>query len=183
MPEQGPAIDREWVEACLANDCRAQQRLFNAYYSKMLSVCLRYTANEEEARDVLQDGFIKVFSKLNQYTFNGPLEGWIRRVIINCAIDYTRTIKNRPRLTELSANVQPQSSDNVESDMRYRELLLALRSMPEGYRHVFNMYVIEGYNHREIAEQLGISEGTSKSQLAKARVFLQRKLKKSETNG
>ena len=166
--------ENELVEACLQGNRQAQRFLFEKFYGKMLGVCKRYSRGEEEAKDILQDGFVKVFQKLEQYKSTSPLEPWLRRIMVNTAIDHYRKNLAEPAPLEAdSINVASEDAD-VLSDMSHAELLECLQQLPAGYKLIFNMYAIEGYSHREIAEALEISEGTSKSQLAKAKIYLQK---------
>ncbi|MDZ4838458.1 MAG: RNA polymerase sigma factor [Bacteroidota bacterium] len=177
MPHSTSEEDEILVGACLKGDAKAQKILFEKYYSKMFSVCLRYTKDSDEARDILQEGFIKVFGKLSQYTQLSSFESWMKRIMVNTAIDAYRKTKAKPYIDDVNEayHLHDQTED-VVSVMSHQELLEALQKLPTGYRTVFNMYVVEGYNHKEIADALNISEGTSKSQLAKARAKLQKVL-------
>lgn len=168
------------IQGCQKGDRICQKRLFDLYASKMLAVCMRYSRNQMEAEDLLQDGFIKVFTNLDQYKSEGPFEQWVRRIMINNAIKncHKKSFQNEysagddiPELFE-----QPEVIDN----MAERELLKIINELPEGYRMVFNLYAIEGYSHREISESLHIEESTSRSQLVKARKVLQDKLLKHQ---
>ncbi|MDP4290628.1 MAG: sigma-70 family RNA polymerase sigma factor [Bacteroidota bacterium] len=165
------------LEGCLKGNLKAQHKLYECFAGKMLGVCLRYSANREEARDMLHDGFIKVFTKLNTYTGSGPLEAWMRKVFVNTALEHLRkndvlrdTIDYEGIAEDLDANV------DIESDINCNELMQIITSMPPGYRTVFNLFAIEGYSHQEIASLLRISEGTSKSQYARAKSWLQTKI-------
>lgn len=167
--------ETQLVEACLRGDSRAQRKLYEKYYGKMLGVCLRYTKDREEARDILQDGFVKIFQKLSQFSFSSPLEGWVRRIVVNTAIDRYRKNLAEPGAYDIETAYEVASDEqDALSDMSHDELMACLHNLPAGYRMVFNMYVIEGFSHKEIAEALNITEGTSKSQLSKARGYLQR---------
>jgi RNA polymerase sigma-70 factor (ECF subfamily) len=141
----------------------------------MMSVCRRYAGNKEEAEDFLQEGFIRVFDKLNTYSGNGSLEGWIRRVIVHTALNKLRSRKVYSDIPD-EAPYTDESIPDAISDMSERDLLSMIAALPEGYRTVFNMFAIDGYDHAEIASTLGISEGTSRSQLAKARMALKAQL-------
>lgn len=147
----------------------------------MFALCLRYCRNREEAEDVLQEGFVTVFKSIHSFRRDGSLEGWIRRVIVNTALMHLRTKKREPDfrdIDDLSSNYHPESYSNTADEINAKELKKMLNTLPEGYRVVFNLFAIEGYSHKEIGEMLGISEGTSKSQLSKARGFLQEMLRK-----
>ncbi|MBK9109426.1 MAG: sigma-70 family RNA polymerase sigma factor [Saprospiraceae bacterium] len=166
------------IQGCLRGDRISQKQLFDRYSGKMLAVCLRYSRHRMEAEDLLQDGFIKVFTNLEQYKSEGPFEQWVRKIMINNAI------KNCHRKSfQNEFNAGDDLPDSVEEPevidkMAETELLNIISELPEGYRMVFNLYAIEGYSHREIAESLQIEESTSRSQLVKARKALQEKLLK-----
>jgi RNA polymerase sigma-70 factor (ECF subfamily) len=147
---------------------------------KMFVVCQRYTKTREEAEEVLQEGFVKMFEHMHQYKFAGPFEGWVRRIMVNCAMQRYR------KKTPLHAVVNNDDSgreytdaENISAQLSAKELLLLVRQLPPAYQMVFNLYVFEGMKHREIAEMLGISEGTSKSNLSDARVILQKAVLKN----
>ena len=172
------------VEACLRGERRAQERLFQTYYGKMLAVCMRYLNDRDSAQEILQVSFLKVFDKLEFFDFTGSLEGWIRRIVTNTAIDHLRKAKKDPFLSDQDNDFVTGSSDPmVESeqtallDLKAQVAIEAIGKLSPAYRAVFNLYVIEEHTHKEIAEILGISEGTSKSNLAKAKMNLQRLLK------
>ena len=165
------------VKKCIEGDQRAQRELFEKFAPKMLGVCMRYAKNTEQAEDVLQDGFVKVFTKLSHYKGDGSLEGWIRRVVVNTALDQIR--KN----TKLQDNVALDDVDyklelkgNVLETLAAEDLMELINEMPTGYKAVFNMFAIEGYSHKEIAQELNVSENTSKSQYSRARSYLKKKL-------
>jgi len=176
------------VEACLRGERRAQERLFQTYYGKMLAVCMRYLSDRDSAQEILQVSFLKVFDKLEFFDFTGSLEGWIRRIVTNTAIDHLRKAKKDPFLSNQDNDFVTGSSDPmVESeqtallDLKAQVAIEAIGKLSPAYRAVFNLYVIEDHTHKEIAEILGISEGTSKSNLAKAKMNLQRLLKEQFT--
>jgi RNA polymerase sigma factor (sigma-70 family) len=169
--------DATLVKECVKGNAKAQHMLFERFSRKMLGVCLRYSKKLEEAEDVLQDGFIKVFSNLKDFTHEGSLEGWIRRIMVNTALDAIR--KNTKFLKDISIDVvdfQVGNNDYTIEKMNAEDLLSLINSMPEGYKVVFNMYAIEGYKHNDIATTLGISESTSKSQYLRAKAYLRAKL-------
>ena len=165
------------VKACVKGDRKGQQILYEAYYSKMLSVCVRYSRDINEAQDLLHDGFIKVFASLRGFKNKGSLEGWIRRIIVNNAIDYVRA--KRIFYVESDDYVFNGSEDNINEsydkemvDIKAKILIEMIQQLSPAYRTVFNLYVIENYSHKEIAEALNINIGTSKSNLAKAKMKL-----------
>ncbi len=172
--------DEKLIEGCLRNDSRCQQQLYLKYADKMYAVCLRYSHNPETAKDLLQEGFIRVFRYLGEFRFSGSFEGWIRRIMVNTAIEnYRREI--RMPLTDLEDQPLPSTENHVMSNIGLKELMNMVMALPAGYRTVFNLFAIEGYSHREIAEMLEISENTSKTQYMKARLMLQKMLGENNT--
>jgi len=178
MPYQSEENEQVLVSECLKGNALYQKQLFEKYYGKMLTTCIRYTKDRDDAQDVLQDGMVKVFVNLSKFNFTCPLEAWIKRVIVNTAIDFYRKKSNQPFFEELDAVSELIDDSSILSDLNHAELLSLLNKLPNGYRIVFNMFAIEGYNHKEIAEQLNITEGTSKSQLSKAKQYLQKLINK-----
>jgi len=169
--------DKELIERCLENDPKAQELLYKRFSGRMYGVCLRFARNTLEADDILQEGFIKVFSFLKDFRHDGSLEGWIRRTIVNTAINYYNSKQNEWSETSIKMAESYQSvSEEILDKISTNDLLNLIHELPEGYRLVFNLYIIEGYNHKEIAEMLNISENTSKSQLSRARTALQQRL-------
>lgn len=169
------------VEGCIKGDRKCQQLVYQKFYGKMLGLCMRYSKDREEARDILQDGFIKVFSNIKNYGGNGSFEGWIRRIITNTAIDFYRKHKNSnvdtsSEFVESSGEILTDEGDNDPEyiDISTQEVLSAVQKLSPAYRTVFSLYAIDGFTHKEIAEKLGISEGTSKSNLAKAKLNLRK---------
>ena len=166
------------VEQSIKANRNAQRRIYDALSGKMFAVCLRYMGDRDSAEDVLQNGFVTLFTKLDTYSGEGSFEGWARKIFVNTALMALR--KN-------DALKQSEDIDNVRNmvdedtspiqDIGYEELLLLISALPVGFRTVFNMYVIEGYSHKEIAQHLGISENTSRSQLQRARTMLQNRIK------
>lgn len=175
-------LDTLW-SACLAGNRMAQFQLYQGLSGKMLAVCLRYVRQESEAEEILQAGFIKVFTKGQLFDNKGSLEGWIRKIMVNTAIEFLRN-QSRQSFEPLDADY-PMTDNRSGSDenLRYKDLLAMVTALPLGYRTVFNLYVIEGYSHKEIAAMLSISEGSSKSQLSRARQWLKEKLVKMENIG
>jgi RNA polymerase sigma-70 factor (ECF subfamily) len=169
--------DKELIERCLVNDPRAQEFLYKRYSRRMYGVCLRFARNTMEADDILQEGFIKVFSFLKDFRQDGSLEGWIRRTIVNTAINFYHSKENEWKETTIDkAEYYQSTTEDILGKISTADLLSIIQELPEGYRMVFNLYVIEGYNHQEIAEMMHISENTSKSQLSRARMALQERL-------
>jgi RNA polymerase sigma-70 factor (ECF subfamily) len=176
MANQDQHISDEIVKRCIKSDRKAQRKLYETFYSKMMSVCYRYTNNAEDARDIMQDGFIKVFSNINKYKFNGSLEGWIRRIMVNTAIDHFRKHKDVFFVDDeegyILENSKVESAESIYSKFGEDVIMDAIQLLSPAYKTVFNLNVIEGFQHKEIAKKLGISEGTSKSNLAKAKMKL-----------
>lgn len=162
--------DEQLVEGCLIPDASAQKQLYERFNRKMFAVCLRYSSSREDGEDLLQEGFVKVFNKLSSYKGEGSLEGWIRKVIVNTALDHFR--QQKIILTGIEMAEDQISDESTLGKMEAQELLKIIQQLPKGFRTVFNLYAIEGYNHREIGELLGISENTSKSQYSRARAQL-----------
>jgi len=162
--------EADWVNGCKNQERKTQQLVFEHYAGKMLGVCCRYVSNKADAEDVMMEGFFKVFTQIHQYKGNGSFEGWIRRIMVNEALMYLR--KNKNLYFEDGASIERNVSENP-SDYRFfeenEEVLFYLEKLPTGYRTIFNMFVLEGYKHHEIAEILGISENTSKTQLMMAK--------------
>ncbi len=172
--------DATLIIECVNGNPRAQRLLFDKFARKMFSVCLRYAKNEEQAEDVLQDGFVKVFVKLKDFKSEGSLEGWIRRIMVNTALDQIR--KNNKQLGDTNIDdvgYKIENNDFIVENMMAEDLMKMVQAMPEGYKVVFNMFAIEGYSHSEIADTLGISENTSKSQYSRARAYLRERLEKN----
>ncbi|MDF3079223.1 MAG: polymerase subunit sigma-70 [Sphingobacteriaceae bacterium] len=170
------------LEGCRRGERKSQELLYKSLASRMLGVCMRYAKDRFEAEDMLQMGFVKVFKKVSEFRGDGSFEGWIRRVMVNTAIETYR--KNQRMLSVVDIDEvydAPQSTFDM-SGLETKDLLKLINQLSAGYKLVFNMYVIEGYSHREIAEQLGITEGASKSQLSRARAILKEKILKMEGN-
>jgi RNA polymerase sigma-70 factor (ECF subfamily) len=166
--------DEELVKKCLENNRNAQKALFDKYSRNMMSLCIRYAGNEDDAKDILQEGFIKVFTRLKDYRGSGSLSGWIKTIMVNTALNH---IKKRGMVTEwLEINEEFSVSADLQGDSRMgeQELLKLIRSLPDGFRTIFNLFAIEGYSHKEIAGMMGISENTSKTQYMRARARLQK---------
>lgn len=165
------------VKKCLEGDQKAQRALFDRFASKMLGVCMRYTKNTEHAEDVLQEGFVKIFTKLDYYKGDGSLEGWVRRIMVNTALDQIRkNIKYQDDKSMDDVDYKLELNAHILEGLQERDLLKVISELPDGYKVVFNMFAIEGYSHKEIAEHLNISENTSKSQYSRARAYLKNKL-------
>lgn len=164
--------ESELIQRCLNNEVLAQNELYRRFAGKMMGVCLRYAKNRDDAKDILQDGFVRVYINLKSFKGDGSFEGWIKRIMINTAIKhYHKNLKFSNNI-DIEAAYDVGFDNNVLGKMAVSELIQLVQTLPDGYRTIFNLYIIEGYQHNEIAEMLGISEGTSKSQLARARNFL-----------
>ena len=169
--------EKELIEGCKKQDRMAQKLLFDRYSPKMNGVCLRYLRHTEDAEDVLVEAFFKVLTNIHQYKGSGSFEGWIRRIVVNECLMSLRRRHNFNLTVEIDNNLNVQTNKSIEDELAAQDILDFLNDLPTGYRTIFNLYVIEGYSHKEIADLLKISEGTSKSQLARARVLLQKMVK------
>jgi RNA polymerase sigma factor (sigma-70 family) len=171
--------EKHLIEGCSRNDRKAQKLLYERYSPMLLGICCRYTRNLAEAEDVMQEGFVKIFSHIYQYSGIGSFEGWLKRIMVNTAITHYRSNQkhfNQLDITEIRES-KIEDHSPVEVDFSQEDLLKVIRLLPRGYQLVFNLFAIEGYSHKEIGEMLGIDIGTSKSQLSRARTILQFKLK------
>jgi len=167
----------ELVKACKKNRPDAQKKLYDLFSKKMFGVCLQYAKDYTEAEDILQDGFIKVFTKMSQFDFKGSFEGWVRRIMVNCALERYRKQNLLYNVSEITDYDIRFAQEDTMGEISSKELLGIIQELSPQYKIVFNLYAIEGYAHQEIAEMLGISVGTSKSNLSRARVILQEKVK------
>ena len=175
--------DPQLVQGCADGDLVSQKKLYEQFSKKMMGVCLRYADNYEDAQDILQEGFIKIFKNIHSFKGTGSLEGWIRRIITNTALAVYRT-SNPLRLSKGIEELEliPASDSNIIGSISVKDLLNIIRKLPAGYRIVFNLYAIEGYSHKEIASQLNITESTSKSQYSRARSHLQKIIQSEEAS-
>ena len=169
---------RNIINGCLKGNRRDQELLYRRHAPKLYAVCMQYSGNDEEARDILQEGFIKIFENLNHYKYEGSFEGWMRRIIVNTALEKFRSRHNLYRVDDIDQipelDAEPDSEDY--SGLDAEDLMEIIRELPPKYRMVFNLFAIEGYSHKEIGQMVNISEGTSKSNLARARIILQRRV-------
>lgn len=170
------AKEDELIKGCLRRDRNAQKLLYDTYSSKMYGLCYRYVKDVMEAEDILVTAFMKVFDKIAQFKSEGSFEGWIRRIVVNEALTYLRRHRSMYLETELEQADREPDYNSLSDHLETEDLLKMIQELPTGYRIVFNLYAIDGYSHKEIAEQLGISENTSKSQLSRARTYLQKVL-------
>jgi RNA polymerase sigma-70 factor (ECF subfamily) len=167
------------VKGCLKGERQYQKALYEKYKTPMFRLCLRYARDRNEAEDLLQEGFVKVFTDLHQYSFQGAFGGWVRRVVLNVVLQHLRKQHRQLYTLEVDHHTKVlRSDDNVLADLNAEYLTQLIQRLPPGYRAVFNLYVIEGYSHQEIADMLGIDSGTSKSQLSKAKATLRGMLEK-----
>lgn len=173
--------EEEVVQGCIDQDRHYQRLLYEHFYGSMMAVCMRYTSDREEARDVLHEGFMKVYKNLNRFKRGTNLGAWIRRIMINTSIDHYRKHAKQPSFVEINQAVHEADVHDVVAEMSADEILAFVQKLSPAYRTVFNLYVIEGFSHKEIGKTLGISEGTSKSNLAKARAKLQQMILSSRT--
>ncbi len=171
--------DTTLINECVNGNVKAQRFLFDKFAPKMLLVCMRYAKNKSDAEDVLQEAFIKVFNKLSAFKNEGSLEGWIRRIMVNTSLDQIRKNSKFSKDTDLdTVSYKLENKDSFFDNLSSEDLLKMINNMPNGYKIVFNMFAIEGYSHQEIADTLGVSENTSKSQYLRARSYLKNELEK-----
>lgn len=170
------------ISQCLEGNRKAQQKLYEYFAPKMMGVCIRYAGDRDRANDMLQEGFVKVFTKLGDYTGAGSFEGWMRKIFINCALEKIR----KDKITSFFPDTEIDPEDTTPSaleELTASEMLEMVRCLPPGYRTIFNLFAIEGFSHKEIGEMLRITEGTSRSQYARARQYLQKMIKKMYSYG
>lgn len=164
-------------EIFLKGDAKSNEMLYRYFAPRMYGICLRFAGNEMEADDILQEGFIKILTKIKNFRNEGSLEGWIRRTIINTAINYYRKNQKNSRFSDIEGMEVPEANvENIFDKFSREELLQLIQELPNGYRTVFNLNVIEGYTHKEIGKMLNISDNTSKSQLTRAKNILQKRI-------
>ena len=176
MNKSDKSNEQSLIKACVNGDSKAFKTLYDQHVDTMYAICLRYMSNSDEAKDALQEGFIRVFKNLGSFKFTGSFEGWLKRIFVNISIEQIRKRKLHSDVEDYrqDANlVTFQKTGTIDAE----EMMKVVALLPTGYRTVFNMYVVDGYSHKEIAEHLGITESTSKSQLFKARKQLQNLLK------
>jgi RNA polymerase sigma factor (sigma-70 family) len=166
--------EKEIIDGCLENKASAQEKLYSLYARRMMAVCLRYTRSRFEAEDIFHEAFVKVFKNIHMWQ-GGSFEGWMRRIFVNTAINhYHQNKKYNDHVDSSYAETMVSSNDNIIGELSNQELLELIDRLPEGYKLIFNLHVVEGYNHNEIAEMLKIAEGSSKSQLSKAKAYLKK---------
>lgn len=173
--------EKELIEGCIRQDRRAQRELYEKYSARMFPVCVRYVGDRDKAKDVMQEGFITLFTKIESYSGEGSFEGWIRKIFVNTALMQLRkndVLNNSSDIADIQGGVSIDI-DMIET-LDGKEVVRLISNMPVGFRTVFNLYVIEGFSHQEISGKLNISEGASRSQLSRARVWLQERILKME---
>ncbi len=173
--------EQDLVNGCRKRERSAQKRLYDAFAGKMFALCLRYVKNRADAEDVLQDAFVKIYENIDSYRGDSPLQYWIKSIVVNTALKHIRKQKHLMELDDVHTyDNHVADSEFTLSGFQMQQLLGFIQELPIGCQTVFNLYAIEGYQHNEIAELMGISEGTSKSQYSRARTLLQQKLNKEQ---
>lgn len=166
--------ESDLIQGCIEGNPQMQRLLYDRFSSMMYAVCLRYSDNTEDANDVMQEGFIKVYKSLPKFRAEGSFEGWVRRIFINTSIEHYRKKVKLYNVSEVQENTIEDSELNALDSLATKDILNIINELSPGYKQVFNLHVIEGYSHKEIAEMTGITEGTSKSQLARAKSVLKK---------
>jgi RNA polymerase sigma-70 factor (ECF subfamily) len=175
--------EKQLIKSCLNGDRCAQEELYNLYARKMMGLCLRYVGDRETARDLLQDGFIKVFTTMHLYSGTGTFESWVRMVFINCLIAYVRKKDVLRDSVDLGGINEWAEEETAVAKLSAERIFELVQQLPSGFRSVFNLYAVEGYSHREIGKMLDITESTSRSQYTRARQWLQAQIKQMELVG
>lgn len=173
-PEKTMHDQKDLLERCARADSHAQKELYDLYAAQMYAVCLRYSKSTQEAEDIMQEAYIKVFKSIKTFRGDSKLVYWIKRIVINTALNHQRSKLYKYPMHDIDDFKQDIDYENVLSSYQFDELLAMIRTLPDGCQTVFNLYAIEGYSHKEIGEMLKISEGTSKSQFSRARKLLQK---------
>jgi RNA polymerase sigma-70 factor (ECF subfamily) len=166
--------ENDLIQGCIDGDRQMQEHLYKRFASKMYGVCLRYVANTDDANDILQEGFIKVYKNLDKFRREGSFEGWVRRIFVNTAIEQFRKKVKLYNVDEVQENTLEDKELTALDLLATKDIINIVNELSPGYKAVFNLHVIEGFSHKEIAEVLGITEGTSKSQLARAKGVLKK---------
>lgn len=169
------------IEACRTNDRLAQRELYQHFYGYGMSIAFRYVSDREDAVEILNTAFVKVFRNIDSYDLDKPLKPWLRRILVNTAIDHLRVRKRIADQGDIELAPEPGQEETITGNLAYEEILKLIQNLSPSYRTVFNLFVIEGYKHEEIADMLGISVGTSKSNLFKAKAHLRRALEQLES--
>lgn len=173
MSRNDPYDEISLIRACGNGDNKAFKKIYDKHSATMYSICLRYMTNEDEAKDALQEGFIKVFKNINSFSFTGSFEGWMKRIFVNSSIELIRKRKKHLDVSDLNSDDAKLTFQIPTGELDAEKMMQVVQCLPEGYRTVFNLFVVDGFSHKEISEKLGINENTSKSQLFKARKQLQ----------
>ncbi|MCJ8209438.1 sigma-70 family RNA polymerase sigma factor [Mucilaginibacter sp. RS28] len=168
------------IRDCKAGSRKGQEMLYKQFAGKMLGVCMRYAVDKMEAEDMLQNGFVRVFQKINDYRGEGSFEGWVRRIMVHSSIEYYRKHHKMMQVVEQDELPEQAVNASATANLDARDLMALIQKLSPGYRMVFNLYAIEGYSHKEIADIMGITEGASKSQLSRARAILKEQVIKME---
>jgi len=166
------------IRGCQAGDSRAQRELYVLFKDKMFGICLRYAGNFDDAQDIVHDGFVKIFMKIGQFRFEGSFEGWMRRIMVNTSLEKYRMHCQVININDFTKEIDNTDSSDFSTEISARELVRFVQELSPRYRMVFNLYAIEGYSHKEISNMMDITEGTSKSNLSRARAILQEKVRK-----
>ncbi len=174
MKSNHTLTEYDLIHGSINGDRNMQELLYHRFSPKMYSVCLRYSGNTDDAQDLLQEGFIKVFKNLTKFRADGSFEGWVRRIFVNTSIEHYRRKVNMYSVTETHDLTIEDKESTVLDNLAEKDIIAMIHELSPGYRAVFNLHVIEGYSHKEIADMLGINEGTSKSQLARAKSVLKK---------
>lgn len=162
------------IKGCKSGKIKSQEKLYNLFSDELFGLCLYYSKDYTEAEDILHDGFIKIFNSIETFRYQGSFEGWMKRIMVNTALEKFRREKHLHPVSDVSYNEKERYAEDLISQISAKDLLKLVQNLSPKYRMVFNLYVIEGYSHKEISEMLGISIGTSKSNLARARAILQK---------
>lgn len=172
--------ENQLAEGCRKGDRKSQKAVYERYSGRMLSLCQRYIAQQDEAEDIMINAFMKIFKKIDQYKGDGSFEGWMRRIVVNDCLSHLRKSRNMYLESSIEKLDSEPDLQLLDDNLEVEDLMRLISELPIGYRTVFNLYAIEGYSHKEVAEALNIQEATSKSQLSRARVLLQKELKRME---
>jgi len=166
---------KQQIQNCINGDRHSQSNLYERFSPKMFGVCMRYSKNKQEAEEIMQEGFVQVFKSLHHFKYNGSFEGWMRKIMVHCAIQQYRARSKMYAVVDIEdLQSKDRGDENILTGLNKKELMKMVQALPPAYRLIFNLYVFEGMKHREIAEQLGISEGTSKSNFFDAKLLLQK---------
>ncbi|MEO8721175.1 MAG: sigma-70 family RNA polymerase sigma factor [Ginsengibacter sp.] len=177
VPSNHIPSESDLIKGCIEGNPQMQRLLYDRFSAMMYAVCLRYSDTTDDANDIMQDGFIKVFKSLDKFRAEGSFEGWVRRIFINTSIEHYRKKVKSYNVTEAQENTIEDNELSALDSLAVKDILNIINELSPGYKQVFNMHVIEGYSHKEIAEMIGITEGTSKSQLARAKGVLKKIIK------